>query len=280
MRNLRLICLLAVCVMFLAGSSAQASAASYIVKSGDCLWNISNSSGVSVSAIKQLNGLSSDLLSIGQVLQLSSYTAPAPVTAPVIAAVPAAGASTYTVCAGDNLWSIAQRCGTTVEAIKAGNGLSSDMLHVGDQLIINGIQVSLAAGSNPSRSGDSATGARVLEKAAQYLGTPYIYGGSTPAGFDCSGFTQYIFKQFQIGLNRSAAAQYSNGIAVSKGELIAGDLVFFDCSGGYGISHVGIYSGNGNFIHSSSPRSGGVIYSPLNSGYYANTYVGARRVIR
>ncbi|MCX5780110.1 MAG: NlpC/P60 family protein [Firmicutes bacterium] len=279
---------MAICLFLLAGSGAHASAAVYSVKSGDCLWTISNSSGVSVSTIKQLNWLSSDFLSIGQVLQLGGDPAPvaepalvvAAAPSPAVATAPAAGVSTYVVCAGDNLWSIAQRFGTSVEAIKAGSGLNSDRLQIGQSLIINGTAVTQAASPTVSRSGNSATGARVVEKAAQYLGVPYMYGGSTAAGFDCSGFSQYIFSQFQISLNRTAASQYSNGYGVSKGELIPGDLVFFDCSGGNGISHVGIYSGNGNFIHSSSPRSGGVIYSSLNTGYYADTYVGARRVIR
>lgn len=288
MKKLRLVYSLAICLFLLAGSGAHASAAAYTVKAGDCLWTISNSSGVSVRTIKQLNWLSSDFLSIGQVLQLGDNPAPVAEASPVVAAaptpavatVPAVGASTYVICSGDNLWSISQTYGTSVEAIKACNGLSSDMLQIGQTLTINGTAVAQEASPTVSRSGNSATGARVIEKAAQYLGTPYLYGGSSPAGFDCSGFSQYIFSQFQISLNRTAASQYSNGYWVSKAELIPGDLVFFDCSGGAGISHVGIYSGDGNFIHSSSPRSGGVIYSSLNTGYYANTYVGARRVIR
>ncbi|NLB88524.1 MAG: C40 family peptidase, partial [Syntrophomonadaceae bacterium] len=80
-----------------------------------------------------------------------------------------------------------------------------------------------------------------------------------------------------INLNRTAADQYKHGVAVSKDELQIGDLVFF-ASGKY-IDHVGIYSGNGMFIHSSSPRSGGVIYSSLTEGYYARTYVGAKRIL-
>jgi cell wall-associated NlpC family hydrolase len=280
MKKMRLVYSLAIGLFLLAGSGAHASAAAYTVKAGDCLWTISNSSGVSVSTIKQLNWLSSDFLSIGQVLQLGGDNAPVMAPTPAPAAATALSSSSYVVCAGDNLWSIAQRYGTSVEALKAGNGLTNDALQIGDSLIINGMAVTPTANPTVSRSGNSATGAKVVDKAAQYLGVPYMYGGSTPAGFDCSGFSQYIFSQFQISLNRTAASQYSNGYWVSKAELIPGDLVFFDCSGGNGISHVGIYSGNGNFIHSSSPRSGGVIDSSVNTGYYANTYVGARRVIR
>jgi len=288
MKRIGLICMIAIFICMLAGTSVLASPASYVVKAGDCLWAISNSTGVSVDTIKQLNGLNSNLLKIGQVLILSSYSAPVvvepipvpvPVPVPVVVQAPSAsstGSTVYTVCSGDSLWSIAQRYSTSVAKIKELNALTSDMLHIGDRLIISGTAV---VSTPVSRSGDNISSLRVVEKAAQYLGTPYKYGGSSPSGFDCSGFTQYIFSQFQVYLSRTAASQYGHGIIVNKGDLVPGDLVFFNCSGS-GISHVGIYSGNGNFIHSSSPRSGGVIYSSLTNGYYANTYVGAKRVIR
>jgi len=287
MRKFGLIGLLALGLCLLSGTSAYA-AASYTVKSGDCLWTIANKTGTSVATIKQLNNLNSDLLQIGQVLVLSTANttappaepAPAPAPAPAAAPAPApSGTSIYIVQSGDNLWTISQRYGTTVANIMALNSLSSDRLQVGDQLVVSGTAPNPVAAPAVSRSGDSVTGSRIIEKASKYLGTPYVYGGSSPSGFDCSGFTQYIYKQFGISLYRTAASQYGNGVQVSKSQLIAGDLVFFKC-GGSTINHVGIYCGNGQFIHSSSPSSGGVIYSSLTSGYYANTYVGARRIVR
>jgi len=270
MRKFGLICVLALIISMFAGSAAvMASPDTYIVKSGDCLWSISNSTGVSINTIKQLNGLSSELLQIGQVLVLGSDAAP------VVQAPAAYSSSQYVICLGDSLWSIAGKYGTTVDNLKALNGLTSDALFAGDTLIVSGTLPSTTV----SRSGNSATGSRVIAKAAEYLGTPYRYGGSGPGGFDCSGFTSYIFSQFSISLNRTAAGQYGNGIAVSKDNLIPGDLVFFSCYSS-SINHVGVYAGNGQFIHSSSPSGGGVIYSSLNSGYYANEYVGARRIIR
>jgi cell wall-associated NlpC family hydrolase len=275
MKKTILICVLTLFMSMIAGSAAViASPASYTVKSGDCLWTISNSTGVSVATIKQLNGLSSDFLQVGQVLVLGGGAAPA-VQAAAAPAASVGSSSVYVICLGDNLWSIAQKFGTTVENLKALNGLTSDALFAGDTLIVSGT----AAPTEVSRSGSSATGSKIVAKAAQYLGTPYKYGGASPGGFDCSGFTSYIYSQFGISLYRTAAGQYGNGIAVSKADLIPGDLVFFCCYSS-GIDHVGIYAGNGQIIHSSSPRSGGVIYSTLNSGYYANTYVGARRIIR
>ncbi len=274
MKRVGLITILTILVSLLVGSNVvMAAPATYVVKSGDSLWSIANANGLSVQVIKELNGLGTDFLRIGQSLQLSGTAAPAVVQA--APATPVANQSSdYIIQVGDNLWSIAQKFGTTVANIRALNGLTGDALYAGETLKVSGTPNN----PNVSRAGDRV-GTRVVTKAAEYLGTPYRYGGSDSGGFDCSGFTSFIFKHFQISLNRTAAGQYSNGVAVSKENLDIGDLVFFNCAGS-GISHVGIYCGNNEFIHSSSPRSGGVIYSSLGESYYASSYVGARRVIR
>ncbi len=121
-------------------------------------------------------------------------------------------------------------------------------------------------------------GQRVVDIAKQYIGTPYRYGGMSPAGFDCSGFTKYCYSQVGVNLNRTAAAQTSNGVYVSKENLIPGDLVFF-VTNGYNISHAGIYVGGGMMIHSPQPGRSVEIVS-INSGYYANTYSTARRIFQ
>ena len=123
---------------------------------------------------------------------------------------------------------------------------------------------------------DTTKGATVVETANKYLGYKYVYGGASPStGFDCSGFTYYVFKQHGISLNRTAAGQYSNGVSVEKVNLQPGDLVMFGKSG---INHVGIYIGGGRMIHSANP-SRGVTTDTINSGYYYTNYVGARRVL-
>ena len=128
----------------------------------------------------------------------------------------------------------------------------------------------------------SAIGYDIVAKAKEYLGTRYSYGGSSPSGFDCSGFTMYIFSQFGYSLPHSATSQWNNsGEYVDRSDLQAGDLVLFcdpSRSAGKACSHVGIYISDGNFIHSSSSSSGGVIISSLDSGYYNTYYKGAKRV--
>jgi cell wall-associated NlpC family hydrolase len=113
----------------------------------------------------------------------------------------------------------------------------------------------------------------VVGIAMQYLGIPYVWGGSSPGGFDCSGFVMYVYAQVGVSLPHNAAAQYGSGVPVSQDQLQPGDLVFFD-----GLGHVGIYIGGGQFIH--SPHTGDVVkISSLSDSWYASTYVGARRIL-
>jgi len=114
----------------------------------------------------------------------------------------------------------------------------------------------------------------IISFAKQFLGTPYIWGGSSPAGFDCSGFTSYIFSQYGISLPHAADEQFKNGIP--KKEPYPGDLVFFTTYAP-GPSHVGIYIGNDQFIHASS-AAGEVCITPLSNPYYSARYLGARSV--
>ncbi len=117
----------------------------------------------------------------------------------------------------------------------------------------------------PSRYGG------VVGIAMRYLGTPYVWGGASPAGFDCSGFVMYVYAQVGVSLPHNAAAQYGYGVPVSRSDLQPGDLVFFN-----GLGHEGIYVGGGNFIH--SPHTGDVVKISSMTGWYASTYVGARRL--
>jgi cell wall-associated NlpC family hydrolase len=112
----------------------------------------------------------------------------------------------------------------------------------------------------------------VVGIAMNYLGVPYVWGGGSPAGFDCSGFTMYVYSQVGVSLPHYTGAQWNLGVPVSRDQLEPGDLVFFD-----GLSHVGIYIGGDQFIH--APHTGDVVkISSLDEPWYASTFVGARRI--
>lgn len=133
------------------------------------------------------------------------------------------------------------------------------------------------AGSSSSASASSVSGSAIVTEAQKYLGTPYVYGGASPSGFDCSGFVYYVLKQLGFSPYRTPADQYSQGTFVEKSNLQPGDIVFFANTYASGISHVGIYVGGGQFIHSPNSRST-VSYSDLTSGYWSEHYYGARRM--
>ena len=122
--------------------------------------------------------------------------------------------------------------------------------------------------------------AKLINEAEKYLGYPYVFGGSSPStSFDCSGFTKYVYAHFGYNINRTASAQLKNGVSVSRSELQAGDLVFFyNGKVSTPVSHVGIYIGNGDFIHASS-NSYTVEISSLYAKNYDAKYVYARRII-
>ena len=120
-------------------------------------------------------------------------------------------------------------------------------------------------------------GEEVVDYAKTLLGKDYVYGGVGPNSFDCSGFTQYVYKKFGINLSHSASAQANIGTTVSKSDLQLGDMVFFS-QGGSSIGHVGIFVGNNSFIHAANPQKGVVITS-LADGYYTSNYKTSKRVL-
>lgn len=128
-----------------------------------------------------------------------------------------------------------------------------------------------------SAAGGNVT-AKIVSDAYRYIGSRYSYGSSGPNAFDCSGFTSYIYKQSGYSLPRTSTSQGSFGTYVAKENLNPGDLVFFSNRSDRTINHVGIYIGDSNFIHAST-SSRGVVLDSLNSSYYINHYVCARRVV-
>ena len=169
--------------------------------------------------------------------------------------------------------------GTTAEII----GINSGWLKVNSSAGTGYISpdyveyIELSSASAGQASSNSSLGQQVVDKALSYLGVKYVYGGASPSGFDCSGLSYYVYKQFGATLNRSSSAQTSNGYKVSKSELMPGDLVFFSSPGSSSVGHVGIYIGGGQMVHSVKPGRY-VEIDTINSGYYSTYYWGARRI--
>ncbi len=150
--------------------------------------------------------------------------------------------------------------------------------YYGTQGFVSLDYLKIMSGENPaSRSGAVSTrGQAVVELAKKYLGIPYVYGGSSPSGFDCSGFVYFLYKNMGVTLNRVAADQMTNGTWVPKNALQPGDIVGFANKSGY-INHVGIYVGNGMMIH--SPQTGDVVrYESIVTGNYAKRLTCGRRI--
>ena len=122
---------------------------------------------------------------------------------------------------------------------------------------------------------------KLLDYAKYFKGGKYVWGGTSPKGFDCSGYVQYLYKKHNVNLPRTAWAQSKKGLSVDKDNLQKGDLLFFltDRKRGIPVTHVGIYIGNGEFIHAASKKKG-IIISPIYRGYYAKKFVSAKRVLK
>ena len=142
-------------------------------------------------------------------------------------------------------------------------------------------KLSRGSGSSSSSSApaaDRSLGQQIADYAVGFVGHKYVWGGSAPGGFDCSGLVTYVMKQFGISVTRTASGQYrDNGTKINKSDLIPGDLVFFS-SNGRSVTHVGIYIGNNKFVHASGTRVG-VVISDLGSSYYTRVWHGAKRLI-
>jgi cell wall-associated NlpC family hydrolase len=168
----------------------------------------------------------------------------------------------------------------TVEAIKkyqASMGLEVDGI-IGDSTYMKlmGKRMPPYSGYGVSRGSASGAVRKLIDRAFGYVGVPYVFGGTTPWGFDCSGYVQYVFRQIGINIPRTADSQYYSFPKVSSRNLRAGDLVFFETYEP-GPSHVGIYIGNGKMLQAGT--STGVTVSDVFSGYWGARYIGAARVL-
>lgn len=233
------------------GGSASAHESIYTVQSGDTLWKISQANNVSIADLKTWNHLTSDNLYVNQKLSLlaphSHETA------------------TYTIQKGDTLYLIATRYKLTVAQLKSLNNLTSDTIYVGQVL-----KVPTGVTATPVPAPIVSKAQMVIDESKKYIGTPYLWGGNTPAGFDCSGLTSYVYSKIGVTIPRTAATQWSGLKVVSSPN--PGDLVFFETYAP-GPTHVGIYLGNNQFIQAGSK---GVSIADMTISYWKPRYLGAR----
>ena len=254
-------------------NTQTSNASSYTVKSGDSLWSIANKHGLSVSQLKNMNGLTSDIIYPGQTLKVgqgnnTSTTAPSKIatTTPAPSQVSTTSSNTststsktYTVASGDSLWAIANKHGLSVSQLKNMNGLTSDVIYPGKQLLVSQTSNSSATvnlislnTTNTNSSSNNLNRAAIVAEANKHIGKPYAWGAKGPDSFDCSGYTRYVFLQVtgrDIGSN--TVAQEKAGTIISVDQAKAGDLYFWGSQGSS--YHVAIALGNGSYIYASEP---------------------------
>ena len=171
-----------------------------------------------------------------------------------------------TLSTGDKAYIIGFNCGWYKVTYGSQTGyIRSDLLELTEK-----------PAANSGGASYVSLGQQLVDLAKQYTGTPYVWGGTTTSGFDCSGYTKYVYAQLGYTIKRTAAQQLTNGVSVTSLQL--GDLVFFNntYSSSLAATHVGIYVGDNQFIHAAS---GGVKITDLSDSFYASRYVGARRIL-
>lgn len=254
----------------------QTQTSSYTVKSGDSLWKIANAYNMTVQQIRSINKLTSDMLRVGQVLKLTKTSSSGSSSSPSTPnqSGDTGKTTTYTVKSGDSLWVIAQKFNVTAQQIREKNNLKTDVLQIGQKLTITGQQTNTTPNQSGNTGGTGSTSAKInvmIDAAKAQLGVPYVWGGTTPRGFDCSGFIYYVLNKV-TSVSRLSAAGYWNTMT-SVSQPAVGDFVFFSTYKA-GPSHVGIYLGNGQFINA---NDSGVVISSMNNSYWKQRYLGAKR---
>lgn len=230
---------------------------SYTVKSGDTLYSIAKAHNTTVLDIKSINQLKTDIITVGQVLKVPNTP------------TQQATSKTYVVKSGDSLWQIATKHGITVGQLKSFNGLTSDVINVGQVLKLT----SDSTETPKTEVKQTLNVDALITEGKKYLGVPYVWGGSTPSGFDCTGFLNFVYGKVGISIPRTVETIWSATTIVSTPQ--PGDLVFFTTYK-EGPSHAGIYIGDNKFLHAGS--STGVTITDMNNPYWKARYLGAKKV--
>ncbi|MEK4403716.1 NlpC/P60 family protein [Sporosarcina sp. FSL K6-6792] len=270
------------CSLLLAGSLAfgmansDVEASTHTVKTGESLWNISKSNQVSISNLKKWNNLTSDSLYPNQVLQTSakkSNSASNGITAKK---------GTFKTKSNVNVRSAAGTTNKIVAKVKKGTTLTVSQqkkmgndvwFHVKVNKKSGWILSSLLTSATKSTSKSSTASQNVVDQAMKLRFIPYLFGGTTKNGFDCSGFVQYAFKQSGKKISRTTLSQFAQSKKVTSPE--PGDLVFFKNTYRKGISHVGIYIGNNKFVHAGGKQSQ---VTSLSNSYWKSKFDSFKRL--
>ncbi|MGE7836010.1 LysM peptidoglycan-binding domain-containing protein [Viridibacillus arvi] len=280
--------------------SPSSNTATYKVKQGDTLSKISTKYKVSVSALQKTNNIKDHLIYVGQKIKIpttttnagnagkpTGNTTPTPKPKPDTTTKPPTttnvNATSYKVVAGDTLSGIAYKFGITITQLKSWNGLTSDLIRVGQTLKVKNssnstIQQDKENTTNVSKPTPPTVSTNDIKQKAVNLGlslqnTPYVWGGQTPAGFDCSGFIHYVFNNAGLSMTRTNAIGYeARSYYINTPQV--GDLVFFRDTYQTGISHLGIYIGNGQFVHAGGTH---VQVSSVNEPYWAQHFDSYKR---
>ncbi|MBS4173911.1 C40 family peptidase [Bacillus sp. FJAT-49736] len=242
---------------------------SYTVNPGDCLSSIAKKYNITVSDLKSANHLTSDIIKVGQVLNIQAASQVNSNSGNSIQTNDKIKPVSYNVKSGDSLSLIAKNNNMSVSDLKTINGLTSDTIYVGQVLKLSTEKVEATAVTTNVKTYNVDA---LITEAKKYIGVPYLWGGSAPSGFDCSGFINYVFNKQGISIPRTVKSIWDDTKTVSSPEK--GDIVFFETASGP--SHAGIYIGNNQFIHASS--SSGVMISDLKNVYWKPIYLGVKRV--
>jgi len=255
----------------------------YTIVSGDTLTRIANKHNLTLAELMKMNNLKSDRIYAGAKLIVSKSTTTTTIDLPG-SSKPSSGtqtpanSSTYIVVKGDTLSKISRKTNLTVAQLKSINSLKSDLIRVGQKLKLSKSASTAPADKNDGGKVEAPSSgnkvAKLVSEAKKLIGTPYSWAGSSPSGFDCSGFIYYTFKKAGYDVPRlSSSTYYDMGKKVTSPK--SGDLIFFATGSNKSvISHMGIYLGGGEFIHASSSK--GVTISTTSNSYFKSKIIGYR----